>query len=100
MHKNSLTAFTVNNANVTRIKIVYERYESNDYDISDVAKNVIRAGTDKEHAREVVYSVVGYEAAVDLSNGTVSYFEYSATASIARILSITVYYEANNTFAA
>ncbi len=100
LHKNSLTAFTVNNANITRLRIVYERYESNDYDISNVAKNVIRAGTDKEHAREVVYSVVGYEAAVDLSNGTVNYFEYSATASIARILSITVYYEANNTFAA
>ena len=99
LHKNSLTAFTVNNANVTRVKIVYEEYESNDYDIANVAKNAVRAGTDKEHAREISYAINNYETTIDLSDRTVNYFEYGATNSIARIVSITVYYEANNTFA-
>jgi len=93
----SRTRFYFENAFISRVKIEYEDYESNDYSMTEVAKNIIYVGTDSDsyYKTETPYSVEGLTATINIS-GEQTYFEYYANVSQARIKSITFYYNTNN----
>ena len=91
--KGSYLRFYVENAYITRIEIEFENYE-----LTNVAKNTVSVGTDESHKSATSYTLSGTRATLSFnkSNG-LTFFEYSANVSQARIASIKIYYDTYNT---
>ena len=97
LYKDSSTRFFLNNANFTNVVIEYENYN-----IEQVIQNNIYVGADINHKSVVNQQLNSKTNKVTLTLDFASelrYFEYFASVSQARILSITFIYETNNTLA-
>ena len=91
--KGSYLRFYVENAYITRIAIEFENYE-----LTAVAKNTISVGTDESRKSATSYTLSGTLATLNFEKyDKLTFFEYSANASQARIASIKIYYNTYNT---
>ena len=91
--KGSYLRFYVANAYITRIEIEFENYE-----LTSVAKNTISVGTDESRKSATSYTLNGTLATLNFDkSGALTFFEYSANMSQARIASIKIYYNTYNT---
>ncbi len=91
--KNSILRFTVRNAYITRVEIVFE-----DYELTEVGKNTVSVGKSKDSKTSVAYSIGSKNTATFIFNESdqYTYFEYSADHSQARIVSVRIYYNTYN----
>lgn len=94
LNKDSQTKFTTQNSYITSVVI---EFESDNAD--EVGGNEIFAGTDKQHKQNRTYTISNRnKATIDFDETEqIAYFEYFASSKQARVVSITVYYNTNNT---
>ena len=91
--KGSYLRFYVENAYITRIEIQFENYN-----LTDVAKNTINVGKSEQSKSATSYKLSGTTATLTFSEADgLAFFEYSASASQARIASIKIHYNTYNT---
>ena len=91
--KGSYLRFYLDSAYITRIVIEFE-----DYELTSVAKNTVSVGTSEKNKSATSYTLNGTLATLNFDKSMgLTFFEYSASFSQARIKSIKIYYETYNT---
>ena len=91
--KDSFLRFYLENAYITRITIEFE-----EYNLTDVANNIISVGKDEPHKNAISYTLKGTTATLIFSKSdSFTFLEYSANVSQARIISIKIEYATSNT---